>query len=124
MHSPTIIIIYHKPWEIYNLPSNYKKIQIGKKCKVERKEILYVDKTINVNDPFFALMDYCDDTRNNISDITAWISEYSAMYWVWKNLKFNNDDYIGFCHYRRISFYPPDYKNYDIIQLNYSIPNI
>ena len=34
-------------------------------------------------------------------------------------MSFNDDDYIGFCHYRRIFMYPPNYKEYDILYNNY-----
>jgi hypothetical protein len=119
MTEPTIFVIYHKPWELFNLPSNYKKIQVGKNCKLERINNDFVPKTIDVNDKFFEQMNYYDNIGDNISEYAVFLSENSVLYWVWKNLKFKDDDYIGFCHYRRIINYPPNYKNYDIIYNNY-----
>ncbi|HAO05990.1 MAG TPA: exopolysaccharide biosynthesis protein [Chryseobacterium sp.] len=40
-----------------------------------------------------------DLTGDNIGDKHFTYSEYTGIYWAWKNLK--NVDYIGWCHYRR-----------------------
>lgn len=39
-----------------------------------------------------------DDTGDNISDLNRHFSEYSVIYWAWKN---QEADYYGLCHYRR-----------------------
>ncbi len=39
-----------------------------------------------------------DDTGDNISELNKNFSEYSVIYWAWKN---NDCDYYGLCHYRR-----------------------
>jgi hypothetical protein len=45
----------------------------------------------------------CDNTGDNISDKNRMYSENTAHYWVLKNyLDTSEEDYIGFCHYRRI----------------------
>lgn len=44
-----------------------------------------------------------DDTGDNISHLNRDISEWSAIYWAWKNYdKLGNPDYIGLMHYRRL----------------------
>lgn len=45
------------------------------------------------------ILRYGDNSGENISYKANKYSEYSVLYWVWKN--FNNLDYIGLCHYRR-----------------------
>ncbi|MCQ2217116.1 MAG: DUF4422 domain-containing protein [Paludibacteraceae bacterium] len=42
-----------------------------------------------------------DDTGDNISAKNSTYSEMTAHYWVWKNLKKEDAEYVGFCHYRR-----------------------
>ena len=44
-----------------------------------------------------------DDDGENISEHNPKYNELSAQYWAWKNYdKFDNPDYIGFWHYRRV----------------------
>ncbi|ELY4112529.1 DUF4422 domain-containing protein [Cronobacter turicensis] len=40
-----------------------------------------------------------DNTGDNISDKNDTFNELTLIYWVWKNTR--NQDYVGFCHYRR-----------------------
>ncbi len=40
-----------------------------------------------------------DDTGNNISERNSYWSEWSGIYWIWKNVK--DVEYIGINHYRR-----------------------
>ena len=44
-----------------------------------------------------------DNTKNNISKKNPYYGEYSFHYWLWKNKlkKFNKNQWIGFCAYRR-----------------------
>lgn len=41
---------------------------------------------------------------NNISHLNKYYGELTGMYWVWKNLiqNFEQNDLIGFCHYRKL----------------------
>ncbi|MDR0305502.1 MAG: DUF4422 domain-containing protein [Chitinispirillales bacterium] len=105
-----ILVCYYQPWE---LPKNplFLPIQAGKA----------VSK--------FDLKIQGDDTGNNISDKNATFSEFTAWYWVWKNIKtiYPNIEYVGLSHYRRffnlenvyfespkfIKVKIPEMKNYD-----------
>lgn len=40
-----------------------------------------------------------DHTGDHISDLNAYYSELTGVYWLWKN--YSNTDIIGICHYRR-----------------------
>ena len=45
----------------------------------------------------------CDNTGNNISNKNRMYSENTGHYWVLKNYLDNaKEEYIGFCHYRRL----------------------
>ena len=44
---------------------------------------------------------YTDNTGENISLDNPYWGELSALYWIWKNLVFNDDDIIGFAHYNK-----------------------
>ena len=51
----------------------------------------------------------------NISKHNKYLAEMTGIYWVYKNKinKFKNDDWIGFCHYRRFwlnDFYNQNHK--------------
>ena len=53
----------------------------------------------------------------NISKHNKYLAEMTGIYWVYKNQinKFKNDDWIGFCHYRRFwlnGFYNQNHKLY------------
>lgn len=113
--SINIFISYHKPDELYNLPKEYKTIFVGKDCKYVRLGYETIEKNIDYSNKFFKQINYYDNVGNNISYQNNYVSELTSAYWVWKNLKFNNEDYIGFCAYRRIINYPPDYKNYNVL---------
>ena len=45
-----------------------------------------------------------DNFGNNISKLNKHFGEATGMYWVWKNYmkNFDQDDWIGFCQYRRL----------------------
>lgn len=56
----------------------------------------------------------------NLSKYNKYFAEMSGIYWVFKNrLKiYDDDDYLGFCHYRRLwlnNLYPKDHKEYSNI---------
>ena len=51
----------------------------------------------------------------NIRDLNIFYGELTGFYWVWKNLidEFNENDFIGFCHYRKLWLnYLRDKKNF------------
>lgn len=54
-----------------------------------------------------------DDTGTNISKLNPFINEHSVIYWAANNLdKFENEEWFGFCHYRRL-FDVPDGEELD-----------
>lgn len=63
------------------------------------------------NNNFFNKM-LGDNTGNNISKFNPYINQHSVIYWVGNNLDKVNDEYIGFCHYRRL-FDIPDNESID-----------
>jgi len=79
-----IAVCYYQPWK---LPQEniFFPIQAGKAIS-----------------PFKLKMPG-DNTRDNISEKNATFSEFTAWYWVWKNIKkiYPNIKYIGLSHYRR-----------------------
>lgn len=42
-----------------------------------------------------------DDIGDNISKENEYYGELTGMYWVWKNVKIQDTDVIGFCHYNK-----------------------
>lgn len=48
-----------------------------------------------------------DNVGNNVSVLNPYINEHTVIYWVGQHLDEIKDDYIGFCHYRRL-FDVPD----------------
>lgn len=47
------------------------------------------------------IYDLRDDSGNNISSENCYFGELTGLYWIWKNIDFNDDDYVGFCHYNK-----------------------
>ena len=43
-----------------------------------------------------------DNTGDNISKDNPYWGELTGLYWIWKNITFNDDDIVGFCHYNKI----------------------
>ena len=44
-----------------------------------------------------------ENSGNNIANLNKYYGEHSGIYWVWKNCMqdFHDEDWIGFCHYRK-----------------------
>lgn len=42
-----------------------------------------------------------DDTGDSISQENAYFGELTGLYWIWKNIRFDEKDIIGFCHYNK-----------------------
>lgn len=42
-----------------------------------------------------------DDDEINISKENVYFGELTGLFWIWKNIKFEQDDIIGFCHYNK-----------------------
>jgi len=85
-----IFLSYHKNTPCYK-SSVFQPIHVGAKNSEE-------------------LLDFTqrDDEGDNISDLNPYYCELTGHYWVLKNyIDTSDDDYIGFCHYRRL----PDLNN-------------
>lgn len=87
-----------------NIYSRLKKIQIlvcaHKKDPNIRNEYPYkaiqVGKALHPKEYFGYL---CDNEGDNISEKNSSYSEWTALYWGWKNI--HDTKYLGLCHYRR-----------------------
>lgn len=65
------------------------------------KDKLYYPLQLGVDEYNFDLGIGKDNTGDNISYKHRYYSEFSGLYWAWKNIKY---DYLGICHYRRFFF--------------------
>ena len=65
------------------------------------KKLKYIP--VGLGDNFFNSKFLRDNTKNNISKKNRYYGEYTFHYWFWKNMlnKMNNNQWIGFCAYRR-----------------------
>ncbi len=43
----------------------------------------------------------CDDTGDSISRENWYYGELTGLYWIWKNVSFEDGDVVGFCHYNK-----------------------
>lgn len=50
--------------------------------------------------------DYADNQGVNIAEKNKNFCEMTAMYWIWKNYKCHEDDFVGLAHYRRLMARP------------------
>lgn len=80
----TIFVVCHKPVDVIS-NDIYKPIHVGRAISNYKKEMADM---------------IGDDTGDNISEKNPYYCELTAQYWAWKN--FNDTEYIGFCHYRRL----------------------
>lgn len=106
MTKTNIYVVTHKEFN-YKILKNYIPIQVGK-----------INTKINL--PYIG-----DDTGANIAEKNNNYCELTAIYWIWKNDKSNNN--IGICHYRRYfvhglfcnlideAYINKIMKNYDVI---------
>lgn len=86
-----------------------------------------------------------DNTGENISKENPCYGELSGLFWIWKNVKFQDDDIIGFCHYNKalsistrkilsqfnnrggniwITLKPDNIRNHDDVEVTESLLNI
>lgn len=80
--STTIFVMAHRPYAAPADPT-FKTVFVGAKGKEDIVPGCLRD----------------DDGDDNISDLNAYFSELTGIYWVWKNYK--GQENIGICHYRR-----------------------
>ena len=92
MMKDNIFIVTHKKLDKYVIKKGYSYIQVN------------TAKNGNYN------LEYNDFDGDNISIKNPNFCELTAVYWIWKNYKCNNDNIIGLCHYRRF-FSPLKIKN-------------
>ena len=68
-----------------------------------------------------------DNIGNNISSLNPYINEHTVIYWVGQHLDEIKDDYIGFCHYRRLFDIPNNEQAAEnkifVNQMKFSISN-
>lgn len=77
-----ILVCAHKRDSYTRNISPYTAIQVG--------------KALHLDDDYGYL---CDNEGDNISEKNPSYSEWTALYWGWKNI--HNVKYLGLCHYRR-----------------------
>ena len=56
-----------------------------------------------------------DNTGDNISEENPFYAELTGLYWIWKNVKNDSDDLIGFCHFNKSLLISPAKAN-DLIK--------
>lgn len=106
-----IFIVYHKPSYIFK-NSISTPIQAGRFDMLENNNSDFTKEDIQwMKDNTIG-----DDSGDNISYLNKYISELTAIYWVWKNYdKIGNPDVVGFMHYRTLLMlhsYPQYEPNY------------
>ena len=74
-----ILVTIHKPYELPELPPEYRPIQVG-------------------NAPTIHSGFLRDNSGEHIAEKNSTFCELTALYWAWKNL---DAEVIGLCHYRR-----------------------
>ncbi len=106
--STKIFITYHKPYALFRndicTPINagrYNVNDVNNHYLTEEEKQWMKKNTIG------------DDSGENISELNKFLSEYTTIYWLWKNYeKIGNPDTIGFMHYRTL-FMLHSYPQYD-----------
>lgn len=76
-------------WVSKNI-KNAVTIQVGTACRSV------------INNNVGGGVNFRDDLGENISKDNPYWGELTGLYWIWKNIKFQDNDIIGFCHYNKM----------------------
>ena len=88
-----IFVACHKPCDVPN-DNVYVPIHVGRSLSSYKLDMIG------------------DDTGDNISNKNSTYCEITALYWIWKNIRKSDVEYVGLCHYRR--FFDFDFQKGDI----------
>lgn len=94
-----LLVVYHKKAKLIK-SSVYTPVGVGMFQK-NKKDYSWLRKNT-----------LCDDTGDNISEHNPYSSEFTALYWGWKNQNLlDNPEYIGLVHYRRHFIFNEEFNN-------------
>ncbi len=93
-----IFVVYHKPAKLIK-SKIFVPIHVGRSVgendskdgKIDGKYLNWLHKNMQG-----------DNTGDNISNANRNYCELTALYWIWKNCKVKENDYVGLMHYRRV----------------------